>query len=140
MSSINSISRNIEKEKSNISKYQKKICSRWITDDAKAEYRQKIKDHQDRIIDLEADLEKKKRKEANREEKENKRKQRLSLEDSHSNAYDDNSLLVKIIFTIFPLLLCWWMLKIPFYIISFPIRVLFSRNKRLIPFYSFKRF
>lgn len=138
MSSINSLSKKIEKNKLKISKYQGKLCKWYISADSKAEYRRKIKDLQNLNIDLEAQLEKKKRKEAGKMEGSVDKKSRPS---SNNHSYDDDhSLTFKIIFTIIPILFYWWIIKIPFYLVSFPIRFLFSKNKRLLPYYSFKKF
>lgn len=54
---------------------------------------------------------------------------------------EDDGLCKKLIFTIIPILPLWWVIKIPFSVISWPFRCLFSsKNKSLLPSYSFKKF
>lgn len=65
---------------------------------------------------------------------------RRSYSYSHSESEDDG-MCKKFIFTIIPILPIWWIIKLPFSIVTWPFRCLFSsKNKSLLPSYSFKKF
>lgn len=102
--------------------------------------RAREKAQQEDIKKLKKETEKREKEQSNKIKREKNKSQKISSSNSSTCNKNDNSLFIKIFFTVFPLLLGWWMFKIPFYIISFPVRVIFSRNKRFLPYYSFKRF
>ena len=60
---------------------------------------------------------------------------------SRSSESEDDGMCTKLVFTILPILPLWWIIKIPFSIVTWPFRCIFSsKNKSLLPSYSFKKF
>lgn len=53
----------------------------------------------------------------------------------------DHGICIKLLFTIIPILPIWWIIKLPFALITYPFRAMFScKNRNLLPAYSFKKF
>lgn len=91
-------------------------------------------------------------------EEEKRRKEASQIEDdeddisgspSYSSSYsylsysarEEEGYCKKFIYTIIPILPIWWIIKLPFSIITYPLRALCSsKNKSLLPSYSFKKF
>lgn len=65
-----------------------------------------------------------------------------STKQKKSRNYDkEEGYCVKMLFTIIPILPIWWVIKMPFSIITYPFRYLFSSdNTNVLPRYSFKKF
>lgn len=110
----------------------------------------------DREKEKDRQAEKAAREEEKRREEEEKAARRKEYDrnrddDSYSSSYSSSTrereedkeegYCFKFIFTIIPILLIWWIIKIPFSLITYPFRLMCSSdNKSLLPSYSFKKF